>query len=641
MYPYRDPHFTGRISLKKSFTEAVSLRQISIISTMTSLIRFRFVLPLLLLAVSQAQGAIPEVTQKFRSDLTHLTENKSGESDTERLHKFFELQWNFQMKQSPETATWNGQKGENHRWTDYSEGAIEVRKATLPFALRFIKSIDRSKLSPDDQLNYDLMALNHNNAKKRLEFPEEFLIISQMNGVQREVPMMLGMMPAQSASELEDIISRIRKLPTLIDQHIALMDRGLKKGITPPKITVRDLALQAQKQLEYSLEESPILKAFHKRPALIDEDRFEKLKQEAADAWLDGGKKAFAKLHSYLKDTYVPGCREKIGMSAMPNGKKWYALRASLSTTTYLTPDEIHQIGLNEVKRIRGEMEKIRKDTGFKGDLQAFFEFLRTDKQFFHESARALLAGYRDIAKRADPEISKLFGKLPRSPYGIRPIPSYAEKSQTTAYYMPGSTDAGRPGYFYANTYDLSSRPIWEMEALTLHEAVPGHHLQLALADELEDVPNFRRKARYTAYIEGWGLYSESLGHMMGFYEDPYSHFGALTYEMWRAIRLVVDTGLHAKGWTRQQAIDYFKENAGKSEHDITVEVDRYIVWPGQALAYKIGQLKIMELRDSAQKELGDAFDIRSFHDTILESGAVPLSILEKRINAWIDRSRP
>ncbi|MDH4020005.1 MAG: DUF885 domain-containing protein, partial [Xanthomonadales bacterium] len=286
--------------------------------------------------------------------------------------------------------------------------------------------------------------------------------------------------------------------------------------------------------------------------------------------------------------------------------------------------------------RIRGEMEVVIASSGFEGSFEEFLVFLRTDPQFYHETKEGLLSEYRDIAKRADPELMKLFGKLPRTPYGVIPVPSYAEKSQTTAYYQPGSVEAGRPGNFFANTYALDTRPRWEMEALTLHEAVPGHHLQIALQQELEDVPWFRRVGGYTAFIEGWGLYSESLGVEMGFYQDPYSKFGQLTYEMWRAIRLVVDTGMHHLGWSRQQAIDYFMQNAGKQEHDVIVEIDRYIVWPGQALAYKIGELKIKELRAYATDELGEVFDIREFHDEVLGRGALPLSVLDANIKNWV-----
>jgi uncharacterized protein (DUF885 family) len=283
-------------------------------------------------------------------------------------------------------------------------------------------------------------------------------------------------------------------------------------------------------------------------------------------------------------------------------------------------------------------MESIIEQTGFQGDFAAFSHHLRTDPKFYFDDAESLLAGYRDIAKRLDPELPRLFGRLPRLPYGVVAVPSYSEKSQTTAYYRSGSIAAGRAGYFYANTYDLKSRPKWEMEALTLHEAVPGHHLQIALAQELEGLPEFRRHGRYTAFVEGWGLYAESLGEELGLYQDPYARFGQLTYEMWRAIRLVVDTGMHALGWSRQEAIDFFKENASKTEHDIVVEVDRYIVWPGQALAYKIGELKIQELRRRALEKLGGRFDARAFHDELLGQGPLPIELLESRMEAWIKR---
>jgi uncharacterized protein (DUF885 family) len=305
-----------------------------------------------------------------------------------------------------------------------------------------------------------------------------------------------------------------------------------------------------------------------------------------------------------------------------------------------MTPEQIHELGLAEVKRIRAEMDAIIKRVGFKGSFEKFCAFLRKDRQFYYTDADSLLRGYRDIAKRVDPELARLFGKLPRLPYGVKAIPAFAEKSQTTAYYQPGSVQAGRPGWYYANTYALDTRPKWEMEALTLHESVPGHHLQISLAQEMPDAPEFRKHLSYTAFVEGWGLYSESLGTEMGFYQDPYMKFGQLTYEIWRAARLVVDTGMHSMGWTRQQAIDYFIANSSKSQHDITVEIDRYIVWPGQALAYKIGELKLKELRAYATKELGPKFDVRQFHDRVLENGAVPLDVVETHVKDWVAAER-
>jgi uncharacterized protein (DUF885 family) len=323
-------------------------------------------------------------------------------------------------------------------------------------------------------------------------------------------------------------------------------------------------------------------------------------------------------------------------MRDLPDGRAWYAFNARVNASTSLNPRQIHELGLSEVKRIRAEMDKVIAQTGFKGSFGEFLDFMRKDPRFFYTDAADLLRGYRDICKRADPELARLFGKLPRLTYGVLPVPTYAEKSQTTGYYQAGSLEAGRPGYFFANTYALDTRPKWEMEALTLHEAVPGHHLQIALTQEMENVPEFRRHGGYTAFGEGWGLYAESLGTEMGFYKDPYMNFGRLVYEMWRAIRLVVDTGMHDMGWTRQQAIGYFLANASKNEHDVTVEVDRYIVWPGQALAYKIGELKIKELRAYATKELGEKWDVRAFHDQLLRQGALPLDLLEKRTKNWV-----
>jgi len=345
---------------------------------------------------------------------------------------------------------------------------------------------------------------------------------------------------------------------------------------------------------------------------------------------------ALQKLKDYLEKTYIPKSRTTYGLLDLPNGINWYNYNIKQRTTTNLTYQEIHDIGLSEVKRIRTEMNALMKSVGFKGTFEEFCVFLKTDPRFYFDSGDQLLDAYRVISKKIDPELPKLFGKLPRLTYGVMPVPSYDEKFQTTAYYNRGSVESGRAGNFYVNTYDIKTRPKWGMEALTAHEAVPGHHFQIALAQELEGVPEIRKNSSYTAFIEGWGLYSESLGSEIGLYKDPYSKFGQLSFEIWRAIRLVVDTGIHGKGWSRQQAIDYFKANSTLTEHEIIVETDRYITWPGQALAYKIGELKIKELRKRATAELGDKFDIRAFHDAVLENGAIPLDVLDNHINEWI-----
>jgi uncharacterized protein (DUF885 family) len=443
-------------------------------------------------------------------------------------------------------------------------------------------------------------------------------------------------MPGRTVQGYEDIAARLEAVPALVDQIIVRMKEGVRLGITPPRITLRDVPQQILSQIVDDPLKSPMLKAFTDMPETLSAADRDRLRKRATSAYTGAVVPAFRKLHRFFVEEYLPKTRETIALRDLPDGEAWYAFNARATTTTKLTPREIHELGLSEVKRIRAEMDRVMKQAGFEGTLAQFAAFLRTDPRFFFASREDLLSAYRDICKRADPELPKLFGRLPRLTYGVAPVPSYAEKSQTTAYYEGGSLRTGLPGTFFANTYDLKSRPKWEMEALSLHEAVPGHHLQIAIAQELENVPDFRRHAGYTAYVEGWGLYSESLGSEMGFYKDPYARFGQLTYEMWRAIRLVVDTGMHSLGWSRQQAIDFFKENSSKAEHDIVVEIDRYIVWPGQALGYKIGQLKIRELREYAAKELGAEFDVRAFHDEVLGAGALPLDVLDARIKGWV-----
>jgi uncharacterized protein (DUF885 family) len=600
------------------------------------------ILTALLLAANTAFAAIDPKVQEYAKKIEQFPATKGQGSESERLAKLFDLAWETMIQSSPEMATYIGRPGLNDRWSDISREMMDFGEKLNRTMLAALQSVDRSKLTPSEQVNYDLARHRMERGVEGEKFPGEYLMISQMSGPQQNIPQLLAIMPARTVKDYEDIIARLRGIPRVVDQTISFLDEGVKKGITPPKITLRDLPQQVKNLLVEDPMKSPMLRAFQKFPDAVPAAERERLTREAAQAFNEAVLPAFRKLHEFVEKTYVPGAREPIAMSALPNGQEWYAYNVEGITTTDLTPQQIHDIGLSEVKRIRAEMDKVIASTGFKGTFEEFLTFLRTDPQFFYDKPEDLLAGYRDIAKRVDPELIKLFGKLPRQPYGVIPVPSYAEKSQTTAYYEPGNLDAARPGYFFANTYDLKSRPKWEMEALTLHEAVPGHHLQIAIALELEGVPEWRKYNDYTAFTEGWGLYAESLGEEMGFYKDPYSKFGQLTYEMWRAIRLVVDTGMHSLGWTRQQAIDFFKANAGKAEHDIIVEVDRYIVWPGQALGYKIGELKIKELRAWAQKELGDKFDVRAFHDQVLGNGAVPLDLLENNIREWVkDQKTP
>jgi uncharacterized protein (DUF885 family) len=557
-------------------------------------------------------------------------------SDSVRLHQLFAQRWEYTMREYPEFATAVGYPGQNARWTDYSREAIARRKRELNDPANALRTIDRAKLSPTDQLNYDLFSRNLTDALEESRFPGELMPMTQLDGMQQDVPSTIARMPAGTVREFEDILARLRAVPVLVSQTILLLQRGLDSGITPPRITLRDVPSQAQDLVVDDPLASPLLTAFTHFPPAVPAADQQRLRAAATAAYRDSVAPAFRKLSAFLRDRYIPGARATTGMRDLPNGLAWYQVRARTSTTTDLTPEQIHAIGLAEVKRIRGEMDSVIAASGFKGGFAEFVQFLRTDPRFYWTTADDLMHASRELMKRIDPELTKLFGTLPRLPYGVAPIPSYSERSQTTAYYQPGSPLAHRAGTYFVNTYNLPARPKWEMEALSLHEAVPGHHLQIALAQELEGVPEFRRFGGYTAFVEGWGLYSEGLGGELGLYTDPYSKFGQLTYEMWRAIRLVIDTGIHTMGWTREQAIDYFKTNAAKTEHDITVEVDRYIVWPGQALAYKIGELKIKELRAYAARTLGDRFDVRAFHDQVLGAGAVPLDVLDARIHAWV-----
>ena len=572
----------------------------------------------------------------FAARYQAVVEAKGKATEAARLHELFKVDWTYTIDVAPEFATYLGVPGYDMKWTDLSPAAIAERRALTGRPLQVLASIDRSQLSPADQINYDLFKRQTEEALEGARFPTEFYQITQLNGIQQDAAQLFGMMPKQTAAQLENHFARLQALPAVVDQVIALLQEGLKRGVTPPQITLRDVAQQVHNQIPEDAFKSPLLQGFNDLPATAAGEQSTQLRAAAAKTYAETVRPAFQRLEHFITTQYLPGARQIIAATALPDGAAFYAWRIKTQTSTDLTARQIHELGLSEVKRIRAEMEKVKAQAGFKGTMLEFFTYLQTDPKFFFTDKEDLMRAYRDIAKRADPQLMKLFKTLPRTPYGVIPVPAYAEKSQTTAYYNPGAADTGRPGYFYANTYALETRPKWEMQPLTLHEAVPGHHLQISLAQELGDLPDFRRYGGYTAFVEGWGLYSESLGEEMGFYTDPYDKFGQLTYEIWRAIRLVTDTGMHALGWSRQQAIDYFKINSSKPEHDIVVEIDRYIVWPGQALAYKLGELKIKELRAYATKELGQKFDVRLFHDEVLRYGAIPLSVLESRIKAWV-----
>lgn len=557
----------------------------------------------------------------------------------QRLHAFFAEQWERGLRERPEGASFQGDLRFNDRWTDQSLAAIAGREAADREALATLKRFDRSRLSPADQLNYDTALWLQEKSVQRQAFREYLQPISHQGGIQTADGVAEALNFAR-VKDYRDWLARMRALPVAVDQTIALLREGVKAGNLPPRVLMQRVPPQIAAQIVDDPANSPFYRPFATFPAGVSEADRSALQAEARQVIAERIVPAYRKLLTYFEQDYLPRTRTGIAVSDQPGGKAYYDFLAADYTTTALTADEIHAIGLKEVARIRAEMEKIKAEVGFQGLLGEFFAFMRTDPRFFEKTPDALLQRYRAVAKRIDPELVKVFRTIPRQPYGVRPIPDNIAPDTTTAYYQQGAADGSRAGFYYVNLYKPESRPTWEMIPLSLHEAVPGHHFQFARGLELPDAPMFRRTAYFVAYGEGWGLYAEQLGHEMGLYEDPYDRMGQLAYEMWRAVRLVVDTGMHAKGWSRERAIAYFKDNAPKAELDIVNEIDRYIGTPGQALAYKIGQLKISELRARAAAALGPKFDLRDFNDAVLETGSVPLETLERHIDAWIAARR-
>jgi uncharacterized protein (DUF885 family) len=558
---------------------------------------------------------------------------------TKALHDLFTREWQYDLEQSPTRASPLGDRRWNDRWPDRSLAAIKRRHDHDVQVLKDLGLIDRGKLSAADQLNYDLFKKGYETEIEEYQYRWYLVPLNQRGGIQTQNEL-ADSLRFQTVKDYEDWIARMNAFPTYMDQTIALLKEGAKARIVLPRVIMERVPAQINKQLAARPEDSLFYKPFRQYPADIPTAEQQRLSRAAAVAISANIIPSYQRFKKFFVEEYLPATFSEVGAWQVPQGEAMYAFFTRKFTTTNTTPREVHEKGLSEVKRIRAAMHDVMKQVGFKETLPEFFTLLRTDKRFYYDNPEDLLAGYQAMSKRIDPHLVKVFKTLPRMPYGVEVIPAAAAPDTTTAYYRQPAADGSRAGTYFVNLYKPESRPKWEMLALSLHEAVPGHHLQIALAQELGDIPNFRRFGGYTAFVEGWGLYAESLGEDMGLYDDPYAQFGQLTYEMWRAVRLVVDTGIHQMRWTRKQAIDYFMENAPKAELDIINEIDRYIAWPGQALAYKTGELKIKELRARAKSELGDKFDLREFHDVVLGAGAVPLDVLEQNVAGWIAKKR-
>ena len=539
----------------------------------------------------------------------------------------------------------NGRAGDAFRISDHSAAAIARRDKETIGLLKALQSVPREGLSDAETLDLDLVIRDLSLDAQAQKFLGHLLVIGPLGGPQQSIAQMCDRMPFERVTDLQAHAARLEQVPKQLADDLALLQDGLRQHITPAKVILQGIDAQFAAVIAGKLDtlRAPFLREY---PDMTPEMRAQLL--ERADKAIEKNLAAMVAMRDFIRDTYVPQCRDDIACAALPNGQEWYAFRLKQQTTTTLSPQDIHAIGLAEVARIHAEMlVVIRKTDWFSKDaalaalsddevFARFTAYLRGDARFYFQSAEELLRGYRDICKQIDAHLPELFGKLPRLTYGVREIPRFMAPSQTTAYYQQGSMDSGNPGWFYANTFALNQRPKYEMIPLALHEAVPGHHLQIALTQELPQRHSLRRDMGFTAFVEGWALYAERLGMDMKLFDDPYDDFGRLLYEMWRSCRLVVDTGMHALGWSRDQAVAFMRANTALSELNIDREVDRYISWPGQACAYKLGELEIRRLRASAEKELANTFNVRAFHDALLCDGALPLDVLSARMTKWI-----
>ena len=565
---------------------------------------------------------------------------EAGASLVALFDEFFERE----LEMNPVRATFIGDYRYNDRLgNSFSPEHLAAAQALDREFLERLQTIDRAMLDAQQQLSYDLFRIDREMSLEGYRFPDHLQPVNQFYSITNffvQLGSGAGAHPFKTVKDYEDFLSRADEFPVVVDQIIVNMKEGMQKGVTQPRILMEKLVPQIESQIVENAEDSGFYTPVRNMPEEFSAADRERLAAAYADRIANTIVPAYARLANFIGDEYLAAARDTVGLYALPDGREWYAYMVRLRTTTDMTPGEIHQVGLDEVARIHEEMRRVMEVVGFEGDLGEFFEFVNTDEQFFYDEPDELIQGYRDMADHINALSKKLFDIEPKTGFEVRRVEPYREKSASGGSYMAGTPDGARPGIFYANAYDIKARPKWAMESLYLHEAIPGHHFQIMIQRENEALPRFRRFGGYTAFSEGWGLYAETLGREIGVYTDPYQYFGALSGELWRAIRLVVDTGIHDKGWTRQQVLDYMYENAAVAEARAVSEAERFMAIPGQALAYKIGQLKIRELRNRAEAALGDRFDVKAFHREVLADGAMPLSMLEAKIDRWVAAQR-
>ena len=556
--------------------------------------------------------------------------------ETSRLNDLFKREWETRLREDPFLATSVGRHEYDDRLPSNSFADLKRQNQEDRDFLAELLALDRSKLAAEDQVNYDIFRRQLENRIAGFDLGEYQMPFNADSGFHSGFSRLPEDVPLTTVKEYENYISRLRQWPRYVGELIELMRMGIQRGFTVPRPTLEGYDQTITAHVVDAPEKSVFWKPFEKFPSTVPEGERERLRREGRSAVMEGGVAGYRAFLDFYRGEYLPHARATLAAAALPNGRAFYQQQIRQYTSLDLTPEEIHKIGLSEVDRISHEMDGVMRQAGFKGDRAAFLKFLRTDPRFYAKTPRELLERASFLAKKIDGKLPSEFKTLPRLPYTVQPVPPDIAPKYTSGRYVEAPAGSIQPGIYWVNTYQLESRPFYNLNALTLHEAVPGHHLQISLSHEMDHLPDFRRYSYISAFGEGWGLYSEWLGLEMGIYDDPYSNFGRLTYEMWRACRLVVDTGVHAMSWTRQQAIDYMATRTALPLHEVETEVDRYISWPGQALSYKLGELKIKELRHKAEKDLGTGFDVRAFHDVVLGSGSVPLNVLENNVNRWI-----
>jgi uncharacterized protein (DUF885 family) len=548
-------------------------------------------------------------------------------------------QWEYTLRTSPEFASILGDRRYNDQVSDASEKATYADLAETKKSLARFEAIDTTAFSDQEKLNRNLMVRDLRNGVAGAKFKYWQMPVNQMSGIHLNAAQLPSALPFATVKDYEDYVVRLGKFPKMMDDTIANMRKGMAARLMPPKFLLEKVAAQAQGIADSKGEQSPFAVPLKNFPDSVSAQEKERLRAAVLDAIDRHVIPAYQRFTAFVRDEYAPKGRTDVGVWALPDGRERYAFQVRNMTTTDVPPEEIHQIGLREVARIEGEMKQIAQKLGY-SDMKAFNQAIEANPDLKAKSKQHMLDMYTKYIDQMYARLPQLFGRLPKAKLEVVPVQEFREKEASGASYENGSPDGARPGRVFVNTYEATSRKTLSFESTAYHEGVPGHHMQLAIQQELPELPPFRQQGGYTAFIEGWALYSERLGKEVGFYQDPYNDYGRLNDEMLRAIRLVVDTGLHHKKWTREQVVQYFRDHSAIDEVEIQSETDRYIVWPGQALAYKMGALKILELRERAQKELGARFDIRGFHDEVLGAGALPLQELEERIEAWIGRQK-